>query len=610
MVNLVTAAVPGAFGTLETLIAGGEAVDPATMRVLTATGPKRLVNGYGPTECTTFSAWYHIAEVAADVTSIPIGGPTRNTKLHVLDSYGNLLPRCMEGELCVAGPGVAMGYVGDDRLTAARFVEVTIAGESVRVYRTGDLVRRRMDGVIEYLGRRDQQVKLRGFRIELTEIETALMSTSSVGTAVVKVCGAGTHRRLVAFVAPPPGGSVADLSDLRAELATAIPTYMIPARFVVLESLPLTQSGKIDRMALIEPQDLDVPVPTELLDETEQLVLSLWAETLEVAGTTLDDDFFDHGGNSLLAVELLSKLADRVGVTLRLSTLFEARTPRELAEVVRTNRTLDPGSSDVPKHLVTMRAGTPDYPTPLWLVHPAGGSLVLYEPMVAHLDPGRRILGVEARGLDGIEPPLSEVHQIADHQLETILAVQPNGPYRIVGYSIGGIAAVEIARRLMARGAEVEFLGAIEAGIPDGDPSADSRRSKYGKLLRNRDLGGIARLVGESIRNRSKDAVEGIANVTGLASAHRLVLEGMVDAFWAYEPTPLDIGATLFLGDDVGDEAVARLRASWSALTTDGVSVRRVTGAHRDDLVLRDPHASVLAAALEDELDACDRRAR
>ncbi len=604
LANLTVAGAPDAFCTLDTLIVGGEAVDVATMASLVERGPRRLVNGYGPTECTTFSVWYHVTSVDPEATSVPIGGPTANTDLYVLDQTGALVPQGLDGELCIAGPGLAMGYLGDPELTSERFVNVKIAGETVRVYRTGDLVRRNAKGVISYVGRRDHQIKLRGFRIELGEIEAALSRDPGVTRAAVRLFGEGSKRRLVGYVVGAGVGPV-DLIGLREALGALVPAYMVPSQLVELDAIPLTKSAKVDRRALIEPAPEEAASVDEAIDELDQAVLDAWRDALQLSSLGLDADFFESGGNSLLGVEMLAVVEREFLVELRLSTLFDARTPRQLAALIRAKTASSKGAPL--DHVVTLRGGQPDS-RPLWLIHPAGGSLVLYEPMVSNLSSHRRVLGVEASGLDGTSVPLASVEDLADHQLEAVLRAQPHGPYRIVGYSIGGVVGLELARRLVERGEKVELLGAIEAGVPAGPRALGTRRERYAPLLRRGNLLGVLRLLKGSLDERRKlnDERRRIAR-NQLDRAHKAVLDNMVHAFEHFEPTPLNIDMTLFFGNETAEETAQQLRTQWSSLATGDVSIRRVSGSHDDDSVLRDPHAPVLAAAIEEELDACDR---
>lgn len=609
MVNLAVAEHPETFASLDTLLVGGEAADTAVMASLLDVGPKRLVNIYGPTECTTYSAWHLVTRDDVESGSVPIGGPTRNTQLHVLDAAGRLMPPELPGELCIGGFGLSHGYVGDAELTAQRFPTVDLGGSPVRVYRTGDIVRRRRDGAIEFLGRRDHQIKLRGFRIELAEIEAALATIDEVRSGIVLVTGSGAARRLTAFVTLS-----ADLSvdELRRSLQTAVPAYMVPATFHMLDEMPITATGKVDRNAL-EAMDAErgeepaVPIAAEDLPADLAAMVTLWREVLrQPVGP--DDDFFATGGNSLMGVQLLSEIERRFGSRLGLSVLFEARTPRQIQDEVSSVGSPELGRPEPIDHLVRLRS-TDDGRPPLWLMHPAGGSLVLYEPMVSHLRTPRSVFGVEALGLDGSVPPLVEIEAIADHQVSVIRRAQPTGPYRIVGYSVGGIIGVEVARRLIAGGDEVELLAAVEAGVPTPPKPEPTRRQKYLTMLRQRDLRGVAGALATSARERMSDAVTAVSEFGDIAAVHRRVLDANTDAYLAYRPKPLDIGVTVLFGNETPTSTVSSLRERWTALCTQGATVVQVGGSHHDDAVLRPPHAKILAMAIEELLDRCDRSA-
>ncbi|MEI5097704.1 non-ribosomal peptide synthetase [Streptomyces sp. PmtG] len=319
---------PGALGVLDTLLVGGEALNPeAARRVLAAGPPNRLVNVYGPTEATTFATYYDLTPERLDaVDRVPIGHAIQHTALHVLGP--DLLPVAdgERGELCVGGPGVALGYQGRPDLTAERFVTVPGAAELGTLYRTGDVVRTGPEGRLEIFGRLDRQVKVRGFRVELEEIERAAVATGLVDTAVVEKSGEGASAALVGFLVPS-GRDAAERDAvpgrLRSALAQVLPDYMLPARWSVLDELPLGPTGKVDRAALLaadtDTTDTDTgagtpPVPADgELPGTDPLprdVLRLWCEVLDVPDARADDNFIASGGNSILAIQLSSRISE------------------------------------------------------------------------------------------------------------------------------------------------------------------------------------------------------------------------------------------------------------------------------------------------------------
>ncbi|HEY0782417.1 MAG TPA: non-ribosomal peptide synthetase, partial [Thermoanaerobaculia bacterium] len=335
----VAAEVPNAFSGVRDLLVGGEAIEPASFaRVLAAGGPRRLLNAYGPTEGTTFSCWQRVDAVAAGATSVPIGRPIANTSAIVVGRDFLPVPLGVVGELCLGGLGLARGYLGRPELTAEAFVPAphgalgTQAGE--RLYRTGDLCRQLPDGRIDYLGRRDAQVKVRGFRIELPEIEQALAGHPSVLQAVVAVrAGEGDDRRLAAYlVAAQPERF--DAAALRDHLRRTLPDYMVPSLYMLLPALPLNANGKVDRAALPDPEGQRAApgaayAPPE--GDLEAAIAQVAREVLRVDRVGRDDSFFDLGGHSLLMVRLSGELAERLARPVAVVDLFRCPTVASLA---------------------------------------------------------------------------------------------------------------------------------------------------------------------------------------------------------------------------------------------------------------------------------------
>ncbi|WP_410600708.1 amino acid adenylation domain-containing protein [Amycolatopsis sp. lyj-90] len=321
---------------LRQLLVGGEALSVTHVRRAVAALPgTRFFNGYGPTECTTFTTCHPIpAPVPAELTGIPIGRPLGNTRVYVLDEQGRLVPTGVPGELHVAGPGVARGYRGQPELNEEQFVPNRHDTTSERLYRTGDIVRHNADGDIEYLGRVDDQVKIRGFRIEPREIEAALLSNEDISqAAVVAREDTSGQKRLVAYLKV---SGVLDDNALRTRLRTVLPEYMVPAAFVSLPELPLTLNGKLDAKALPEPDDgsrSDTATPfAPPRNPTEETLAAIWAQVLDREAVGRDESFFDVGGHSLKAAQLAVKIGETLQIDLPLRTLFERPTIAKLAE--------------------------------------------------------------------------------------------------------------------------------------------------------------------------------------------------------------------------------------------------------------------------------------
>ncbi|WP_181016375.1 syringopeptin non-ribosomal peptide synthetase SypA [Pseudomonas syringae] len=325
-----------AFSRLRYLIVGGDVLDPAVIgRVLANSPPQHLLNGYGPTEATTFSATYEI--VSVDNGSIPIGKPVGNSRLYVLDNQGQPVPLGVPGELYIGGQGVARGYLNRDELTLEKFVADPFdSAPQARLYRTGDLVRWRADGNLEYLGRNDDQVKIRGFRVELGEIEARLAEHSDIREAVV-LCRQDEpgDKRLVAYVTAQQPETALDIEHLRNHLQGLLPDYMVPAAYVQLDALPLTANGKLDRRALPTPdaQSLISRGYESPQGEVETLLASIWADVLQVGQVGRHDHFFELGGHSLLAVTLIERMR-QVGLSADVRVLFSQPTLAALAAAV------------------------------------------------------------------------------------------------------------------------------------------------------------------------------------------------------------------------------------------------------------------------------------
>ncbi len=360
--NQMTREVPKAFGAVKHLLIGGEALDPHRVReALKNDPPARLVNGYGPTEGTTFTTWYLAQEAAEGASSIPIGRPISNTQTYLLDRNQQPTPIGIAGELYIGGDGLARGYFNRPELTAEKFVPNPYSERpGARLYRTGDLVRYLPDGAIEFLGRLDHQVKIRGFRIELGEIEAALNRHPSVRESIVLLReDAPGEKRLVAYLATESRKAFT-VDDLRNFLRQKLPDYMTPAAFVTLDALPLTPNGKIDRRALPAPEQSRPELAEAFVtprNQVEELLAAAWADALEIERVGVHDNFFDLGGHSLLATKLFSRIRDTFQVELPLAALFEAPTVAALAERIESAKRTVPGSSLPPLTPIVQRGG-------------------------------------------------------------------------------------------------------------------------------------------------------------------------------------------------------------------------------------------------------------
>ncbi|MFE1293041.1 amino acid adenylation domain-containing protein, partial [Streptomyces sp. NPDC058751] len=402
----------GALFTGVRVLVGGEALPADLARLLLARG-RSVTNLYGPTETTI---WSTAAELAPAAGAPSIGRPIGNTRVHVLDERLRPVPVGVPGELFIAGDGLARGYLGRPDLSAERFVACPFGEAGSRMYRTGDVVRWRATGELEFLGRADQQVKVRGFRIEPGEVETALATHPGVGRCVVTARSDGSgSSRLVAYTVPA-GPQSPTAGELRDHLAGLLPPYMVPSAFVPLDALPLTPNGKLDRKALPEPEFAATGAVREPRGPREVLLCGLFAEVLGVERVGIDDDFFELGGHSLLAARLAGRIRVALGIELTLRELFEAPTVAGIAAV------LERGNPEVDGRPVAATALTPAQQR-LWFLHQLQGASALYNVPAAV-----RLSGpVDAAAMGRALTDLMERHEV----LRTVFAEDRHGPYRI-----------------------------------------------------------------------------------------------------------------------------------------------------------------------------------
>lgn len=438
-------------------ICGGEALTPELGRAL-AQKTKAIWNHYGPTETTIVATTYR---VTGNEEKIPIGRPRKDIDLVVLDENERPVKPGTPGELYVGGPAVSRGYRNRPDLTAARFVQFEDSDLQGRYYKTGDLVRQLPNGDYEFIGRLDNQVKLRGYRIELEEIESVLEQHPAVQMNAVLLRGIEMgERRLVAFYSLKSGATV-EVPELRAAMQRKLPIYMVPTRFVAMDHLPVTINGKIDRQQLQTiqlPPWHEEPVAVQPADEIEAELLSIWRSTMETQAIRLEDNFFEIGGHSLLAAAVFEQIQKRFSVQLPLSTLFEAPTIKLLASRIRDRKE----SSGWTPLVAVQEKGSR---TPFFCVHPIGGNVLAFWGISTHLGPDQPFYAFQARGLDGVEAPHLSIDEMAEDYLVYMLQAQPQGPYRVGGYSAGGIVAFEIARKLRQLGHQVELLALFDCYI-------------------------------------------------------------------------------------------------------------------------------------------------
>ncbi|WP_278251555.1 amino acid adenylation domain-containing protein [Streptomyces griseocarneus] len=464
---------PGTELALRYVVFGGEALELGRLDdwyARHAEDAPTLVNMYGITETTVHVSYIALDRASAAAgTSSTIGVNIPDLRVYVLDEHLQPVPPGVTGEMYVAGEGLARGYLGRHALTAERFVADPFAhlfGErGSRMYRSGDLARRRPDGTLEYFGRADHQVKIRGFRIELGEIEAVLADHPDVADAAVVVReDTPGDKRLVAYAVPARETTPA---RLREHAGTELPLHMVPSAVVLLDRLPLTANGKLDRKALPAP-DLAGAVTEGRAPRgpREEQLCAIFADVLGLPRVGVDDNFFDLGGHSLLAVRLAGRVKAALGADVGIGTVFQAPTPAALDAALDAAEGTD--ALDV---LLPLRPANAGDKAPLYCVHPAGGLSWCYAGLIRHLPADVPIYGLQAQGVGpatAAEPLPRTLEELAAHYVDRLREIQPHGPYRLMGWSTGGIIAQAMATRLQDLGAEVELLAILDAYPAEG----------------------------------------------------------------------------------------------------------------------------------------------
>lgn len=618
------------------LFMGGEAATRSVYdRFLKVGGDRiRWINAYGPTETSIFSTAYeHTPERdAVESEAPPIGRPIDNTTVFVVDRRGRLVPPGVEGELYLGGLGVAEGYLNQPERTTEKFLDAATADlPPDRYYRTGDRVRFRHDGLLEYRGRLDDQVKLRGFRIEPAEIEAVLARHLAVrDVVVVPRTSAIGSLYLVAYVVLHDGAAW-DECALRTFAEERLPEYMAPGIYCRLDQLPLTPNGKIDRRALPESFSAEPAATAARRDPAsasplERKILDVWRATLDREQLGLEDDFFTLGGDSLRAMTLIARLEEVLDRRISPALLWRTRTVARLAEEL-TDVFAEPTTDDP----IVLRDG--DRTRPLFLIHSLAGDVWIYAQLAGELRHSGAVFGIPLAGVHGAPLDDDSVEACAAASRRALQKLQPQGPYRLAGYSSGGLIAYEMARQFRAAGEEVEFLGLLDSGVPTilerrltasvvGRGAALLRRlpELAGELAqmtfvdRWRRIGRFtANCARRLLRRRSaeshdvewndREIMECFAEDISFFPAQRLeLIKRHYRALERYNPPALEIDAHLFRSTRQPIFAIATPTMGWDHLIQGRLDVHRVGGSH--GTFMQVPCVTLLAAAMDAALAA------
>ena len=474
--NTVIDQEPQALSDVRQLLIGGEALSaPHVRKALQLLPNTKIINGYGPTESTTFTCCYPIPRTLGEnVTSIPIGRPIANTEVYIFDTHLNPVPIGVAGELYIGGDGLARGYLNRPELTEEKFIANPVSNQSgARLYKTGDQARFLADGNIEFLGRLDGQVKIRGYRIELGEIEWVLGQHPQVREAIVLAPeeGGPGQKCLVGYVVCKEPETLSS-NHLREYLKTKLPDYMIPSAFVIIDKLPMTPNGKVDRAILRGMVGQGQEIPDQVTPRTsiEVQVAQIWAEVLNVSRVGMYDNFFDSGGHSLLAIRLLACLTKELKIELPLGRFLENPTVAHMAEYAELAARREEQSSNSERrwsYLFKLKGGDGGNPVFVFPGGFGGENEALVLAQLAHFV-GREypFYGLRARSSVGVLRGHKSVEEMASDFVREIRQLQPHGPYYLVGHCLGGVVAYEAACQLECQEEEVDLLAFLDTVRP------------------------------------------------------------------------------------------------------------------------------------------------
>lgn len=615
---------------VQRLIVGGEALRGYTVKGWRSQDQDVIVvNEYGPTETVVGCCVYEVPKKGVESDSLPIGQPIWNVQLYILDHCQQPVPVGVPGELYIGGHGVARGYLNKPELTQQTFIENPFRNDpGGRLYKTGDRCRYRPDGTVEFLGRLDRQVKLRGFRIELSEVESVLATHSMVQEAVVVLSEQSGHPTLNAYIVSsaledsrnnseeksfPHRSILADV--LQTYLKEWLPNYMVPSSFLLIEAIPLTPNGKIDYAALPDPDSEPYQAKGSFVapsDALEAQLVYLWEAALKVKPISVLDNFFDLGGHSLLAVRLWAKMESVLEKELPLSLLYRCPTIAQLAQAIR-----EQGGSGQWEYLVEVQpaGGRP----PLFIVPGAGGTGWYLRTLAKYLGSDQPLYGFQAQGLDGKKAFHSTIEDMANNYIAEMRRLQPEGPYYLGGHSFGGLVAFEMAQQLQHAGQHVALLVLFDTPGPAYRPPVNTTRAPQTFLARlNRHRQNVKLLnwmgVGKYVHIRVAGLFRGWWK-RHFIKARRLLCYGFrmldiqpplilkssymlyvtsVEAQAIYEIRPYAGQLTLFQCDT---HYAWQEGLGWKEIVWGGLDVQEVAGEHEN--VLDEPHVEGLAGTLQ-----------
>ncbi|MFD2170023.1 amino acid adenylation domain-containing protein [Tumebacillus lipolyticus] len=580
--------------------------------------PFALYNLYGPSEATVCTTSAPVAPFAEGAPQLPtIGRPVPNAEVYLLDKQMQPVPIGVPGEMYIGGISLARGYRNRDDLTAASFLPHPFQ-PGQRVYKTGDRARYLQDGQIEFLGRNDFQVKVRGFRIELGEIETVIAKHPGVKEAlVIAAQDRDGGNRLIAYLVPEADQSALLIGELRSAIKAQLPDYMMPSAFVQLEAMPLTPNGKIDRKALPAPESFASERETPFLpprNSTEMALVRLWEDLLNTSPIGVKDNFFDLGGHSLLAVKLMAEVEKRFGRDLPVSVLFQGGTIEHLSAVISEE------SNEPKSPIITMQPhGTR---LPFFCIHAGTGGILQYMELARTLGADQPFYGIQAPGLEDESEPHAEIGAMAEHYLQEIKKIQPEGPYVLGGWCVGGAISFEIAKLLQQQGEEAVFVAIMDTNVPNAEAGEQELPDKLFAIE-------FAKMMLPHVDEQTEAMLEALAQLSLEECLGALLQHGKVaeivppdltlpkfarmlnvfkktkTAFDRYRPTPGSGTIAMFMAAEKSP-SLPDATPYWLDLIEGGADVHEIPGDHNS--MLEAPNVQVLADRLNLYLDPINER--
>ena len=586
------------------LMFGGESLPGNYIKLIQNSDSKCLIiNHYGPTE-TTIGKLLHVVNIDNHYPkTVPIGKPFSNTSVYVLNKYLKRCPIGLPGELYIGGKGLAKGYLKNAEITEKSFLKNIRANIKEVVYKTGDLVRWLPDGNIEYLGRIDDQVKIRGNRIELGEIQNTLQEYSEIEQcAVLTEDTLDDEKQLIAYLVLE--GEL-DKDSIINFLRDRLPEHMIPKVLIKIDKIPLTSNGKIDKKRLPIRDLLNIVeenVFISPINKNQELIASIWGEALDIKKVSIKDDFFELGGHSMIAIKVMIEVEKQSGIRLPLSTLFENPTVEKLAKLLELKIEKQPDS------LVVIRA-TGSKP-PIYLVHGGGMNVLVFRSMAQFLDQEQPVYALQALGLNGETLFYYSIEEIAKKYLSEILEQNPNGPYQLTGYSLGGKIAFEMAKQLRVLGKTVKMLGIFDTYIHKQDAGLSKIMSKIERQFKKVPF-IIDRLIsapGETIKYQTLIAKTKITNKIGreipadeIFTYNKAMINAYDIASANYKMEPIDVPIQLFRVEKRIYFLDDPIYLGWKSYTSKRVDIHEVPGDHKTFLF--PPNDKEFAKILQQVLD-------